>query len=215
MTLVLALNASNHLLATLAADRFVASWPWYIVRAAGFVAAGLLFLLMFSGIGQVTGFTYRFIEPIKAWALHKALAFALAASIAVHVLFLLIDKYLPFTIQQILVPFASDYSNKVPLFGLALGGAAVALGVLAMYGVALIILSSLGWIDTKKGVWRILHYLGYVVMLFVFLHALAAGSDLKYGTFRAAWIAVGLVLVIAVISRLWRAGTLRKQKRND
>jgi hypothetical protein len=61
----------------IATHRVASSWPWYIIRAAGFTAAGLIILLMLSGIGQVTGFTYRFIAPIKAWAIHKALALAL------------------------------------------------------------------------------------------------------------------------------------------
>jgi sulfoxide reductase heme-binding subunit YedZ len=214
MTLTLALQTTTHLFATSAtqdaAQRFSASWPWYVVRAAGFVAAGLLILLMLSGIGQVTGLTYRLIEPVKAWALHKALAFALVASIAMHVIFLLIDKYLPFTIPQVLVPFLDHYNNNVPLFGMTLGIIAVGLGILAMYGVLIIVASSLGWIDTKKGLWRKLHYLGYVVMLFVFVHALGAGSDLKYGTFRAGWIMLGLIILLAVATRLWRAGTLKK-----
>ena len=35
-------------------NRLSTSWPWYIIRAAGFISAGLLVLLMLSGIGQVT-----------------------------------------------------------------------------------------------------------------------------------------------------------------
>ena len=190
--------------------RVAATWPWYIVRAAGFTAAGLLTLLMLSGIGQVTGITYRVLEPIKAWALHKALALALCAAIVIHVTFLFFDHYISFSIVQVLVPFASNYSNHTSLFGIALGGFSLALGILAAYGVVILVLSSLGWIDTKKGTWRKLHYISYLVMLFVFIHALGTGSDLKYGAFRSAWIAIGLVLVLAIISRLWRSGTLSK-----
>lgn len=217
MIAITALQATGHLLASstvqTAGQRLGESWPWYAVRAAGFIASGLLFLLMVSGIGQVTGLTYRFIEPLKAWALHKALAFALAASILVHILFLLIDKFLPFNLVQVLVPFASNYTNGVPFLGMALGGFAVGLGILAMYGVAVLIASSLGWIDTKKGAWRVLHYISYAVVVFVFVHALTTGSDLKYGTFRAAWMFAGFILIVAIASRLWRAGTLKKHDR--
>jgi predicted ferric reductase len=197
--------------AATATDRIAHNWPWYVVRGAGFTAAGLLILLMISGIGHVTGLTYRFIEPIKAWAIHKALAFALCASIVVHIVFLLIDKFLPFSLLQILVPFTSGYTNKVPLLGVSLGVVATGLGVLAMYGVALIVASSLGWINTKKRAWRWLHYLSYFVMLAVFVHALAVGSDLKYGSFRLIWLLIGGVLLLAVVSRLWRAGTMRRK----
>lgn len=84
------------------------------------------------------------------------------------------------------------------------------LGILAMYGVAIIVASSLGWIDSKKRIWRWLHYLGYFVMFAVFVHALSVGTDVRYGSFRLAWIALIALVVIAVVSRLLRAGTLRK-----
>jgi predicted ferric reductase len=196
---------------TVVSHRVSESWPWYVIRGAGFVAAGLIILLMLSGIGQVTGLSYRYIEPIKAWAIHKALAYALCVSIVIHVGFLLIDKFVPFSLVQILVPFASHYNNGTKFAGISFGSIAVTLGVLAMYGVAIIVASSLGWIDTKKKAWRKLHYISYLVALFVFIHAVSAGSDLKYGTFREVWICTGMVVVLAIILRLWRAGTVKKK----
>jgi hypothetical protein len=80
-----------------AGKRVGAEWTWYVIRAAGFTAAGLIVLLMLSGIGHVTGFTFRFIEPIKAWLIHKALAYALCVAIAIHIGFLLIDHYIHFS----------------------------------------------------------------------------------------------------------------------
>lgn len=185
------------------------SWTWYVIRAAGFVAAGLLFLLMISGIGQVTGLTYKIIEPVKAWALHRALALALCGAIAVHVGLLLIDKYLPFTVAQAFIPFVSHYSNHTKLLGVGMSSVGVALGILAMYGVAVVVASSLGWIDSKKNLKRQLHYISYFVILAVFVHALSVGSDLKYGLFREAWIGVSALLLLMIVSRLWRAGTLK------
>jgi len=193
-----------------ASTRIKESWTWYLIRAAGFTAAGLLILLMLSGIGQVTGLTYRFIEPLKAWVIHKALAIALCIAIAIHVLFLLVDAYLPFTLTQVLVPFVSRYSNGSSLFSFKLGFIAVALGVFAMYGVALVVATSLGWIDSKKRLWRKTHYVSYFIIIAVFIHALGTGSDLKYGLFREAWIAVSLILVVAVASRLWRARVVKR-----
>jgi DMSO/TMAO reductase YedYZ heme-binding membrane subunit len=197
-------------LTVVATHRFATSWPWYVVRGAGFVAAGLIVLLMLSGIGQVTGLTYRFFEPVTAWAIHKALAYALLASIAIHVIFLLIDKFLPFSLAQVLVPFASTYSNKTSLFGLPLGWFGVAAGILAMYGVIIVVASSLKWIDTRKKAWRFLHYLSYAVAGLVFIHALQVGTDLRYGSFRLGWILLGLIVIAAVITRIWRAKTLVK-----
>lgn len=192
-----------------------ASWLWYVIRAAGFVAAGLLILLMLSGIGQVTGLTYRFLEPVKAWAVHRAMALALCAMIVVHVGLLLIDKFVPFSLAQVLVPFQSHYTNKSTLLGVSLGSWAVTLGILSMYSVAVIVASSLGWIDTHKRTWKWLHYLSYFVILAVFLHGMSVGTDLRYGTFRTVWIGLFAIVLLGVISRLARAGTLRRKRRDD
>ena len=214
MTLTILVPTMIHFAAAspidIAVQRVGVSWPWYVTRAAGFIAAGLLVLLVLSGIGQVTGLLYRFIEPIRAWAIHKALAFALCASIVVHVGFLLIDKFLPFSLAQILVPFASAYNNGTSLWGVALGGAAVSFGIIAMYGIVVVVLSSLGWINTKKTAWRKLHYLSYAVAGLVFLHAVYIGTDLKYGLFRQLWLGLGGLIAVGVVVRLWRAGVVKK-----
>lgn len=179
------------------------------------MAAGLLILLMLSGIGQVTGLTYRVLEPVKAWAVHRAMALALCATIVLHVGSLLIDKFVPFSLLQVLVPLASQYTNGSKLLGVSFGGWAVGLGILAMYAVAIIVASSLGWIDTHKRTWRWLHYLSYFVILAVFLHGMSVGSDLRYGTFRTIWVGLFVIVLIGVISRLARVGTLRKRRSSD
>jgi DMSO/TMAO reductase YedYZ heme-binding membrane subunit len=137
----------------------------------------------------------------------------LCVAIAIHIGFLLIDHYLPFTLAQILVPLVSHYSNHTELFGLPLGGIAVTMGILAMYGVVILVATSLGWIDSHARTWRVLHYLSYVVVLLVFFHVAYSGTDVKYGLFRNAWIGLGLVVVAAIAVRLWRAGTTAKIRR--
>jgi sulfoxide reductase heme-binding subunit YedZ len=192
-------------------QHIIATWPWYLTRASGLTAAALLILLMFSGIGQVTGLWYRFAEPVTAWAIHKALGYALAVAIAIHGGTLLIDHFLPFSLIQVFVPFASTYSNKVPLFGLALGVLGVAVGILAMYGIAVIIVSSLVWVESKKRTWKLLHYVSYGVIILVFLHGLLVGTDLKHGAFRLLWLSAAGLVALAILIRLWRVGTLRTQ----
>ena len=195
---------------TIASSRVASSWQWYLIRAAGFVSAGLLIMLMLSGIGQVTGLTYRFLEPVKAWALHKAMALALCVSLVIHIGMLLFDHFVSFSLAQLLIPFLSHTNNATTFVGIALGGLAVTFGILAMYGIVTIVLSSLGWIDTRQKTWRWLHYLSYGVVVLVFLHGLYVGTDLRYGIFRATWIVFGLVLVLAILSRLRHVGSLRK-----
>ncbi len=183
--------------------RAKASWPWYITRAAGFVAAFSLVALMLSGIGFITGATFKFLEPLTAWATHKAIAYVFGVSIVVHGVALLFDKYVPFTIAQVLVPFMSNY-RKLTIDGYHLGSLYVALGIIAMYFVLAIILTSILWMDKKPHTWKIFHFLAYLTMIFVFFHALYLGTDLTHGVFRILWIVFGVAVAIAIVYRLRR-----------
>jgi len=187
--------------------RALTSWPWYLVRASGIIAAISLVILMLSGIGSVTGHTFRFLEPITAWASHKALGIVFGISVLIHMIGLLFDHFVPFDIPSLLVPWLSNY-KPVTIFGMQLGSLFVALGVLAFYGVALVVISSLLWIEKKPFLWKIAHLLSYVVMIFVFIHALYLGTDLSTGIWRWLWIAIGGGVAIAVVARLWRAKTI-------
>ncbi len=183
--------------------RAKSSWPWYITRASGFVAAIALIFLMLSGIGFITGTTFRFLEPLTAWATHKAVAYVFAASLVIHGTALLFDTYVPFTVAQVLVPFLSPY-REVTIGNYHLGSLYVALGIIAMYFVLAIILSSLLWIDKKPHTWKLFHFLAYLTVIFVFIHALYLGTDLAQGIFRIMWIMFGVGVAVAVVFRLRR-----------
>ncbi|HEV2403726.1 MAG TPA: hypothetical protein VGS08_06025 [Candidatus Saccharimonadales bacterium] len=188
------------------------SWPWYIARGAGLTAAVLLILLIFSGIGLVTGFTYRLLEPVAAWAVHKAIALAFGASVCIHVFALLFDHYVGFSLWQLLIPFLSHY-KPVTIGGMYVGSLYVALGVYAFYIAAIVILSSIYWKEKRPYLWQGLHYLGYLLVILTFFHALYLGADLQHGWLRWLWITLGVALFIGIVMRLRRFGTLgRRQK---
>lgn len=182
------------------------SWPWYLTRSAGLVAALLLVILILLGIGQITGHTYRFMEPLTAWKVHRAVAIAFGFSVVIHVFSLLFDKFEPYNIWQLLVPFDSKYQTVV-LFGHHLGSFYTALGILAFYASVVIILSSLLWMQRKPKTWRLLHYTGYLLVCLVFIHGLFLGTDLLHGTLRVLWIGSGIIILIGIIFRLRRART--------
>lgn len=190
-------------------QRAKTTWPWYITRAAGLTAAVLLVLLVLSGVGLVTGYTFRFLEPLTAWATHRALGLAFGIAVLVHIVALLFDRFVPFTIAQVLMPFASNYRD-LTVGRWHLGSLYVALGIFAFYGLLAVIISSLLWIDKKPYTWRALHFLTYLVMIFVFVHALYLGTDLAHGIFRILWIVMGVVVAIAIIHRLRRARSYPK-----
>ncbi|MEP7204580.1 MAG: hypothetical protein ABI716_00105 [Candidatus Saccharibacteria bacterium] len=188
-------------------QRIAVSWPWYLARAAGFVAAAALFILILSGIGLVTGGMFRILEPLTAWASHRALGIIFGVAAIIHVGSLLFDRFVSFRLVDILVPWVSDY-KPVTIAGFHLGSLFVALGVLSFYLVAIIIVTSLAWIDKKPLVWKFVHLLTYLVLIFVFVHALYLGTDLTDGVLKLIWIFVGLIMALAVLLRLRRVKTI-------
>jgi hypothetical protein len=186
------------------------SWSWYATRASGLVAALLLILLILSGIGQVTGMTYRIVEPLAAWGLHRALGIAFGASVVVHIVVLLFDKFAPFTLIQVLIPFKSNYM-PVTIAGHYFGSLYVACGVFAMYAAAIVILTSLFWIDKMPVLWRLSHYLSYLLVILIFFHGLFTGTDTRHGLVRLIWWFCGCVLILGIFSRLRRAWTINRR----
>ncbi|MEI7522519.1 MAG: ferric reductase-like transmembrane domain-containing protein [Candidatus Saccharibacteria bacterium] len=192
--------------ATKLAERVGKSWSWYLTRASGLVAALSLILLMISGIGQVTGFMFRILDPITSWASHRALGLTFAISVIIHIVSILLDKFVHFSIANVLIPFSSSY-RPVKLFGINFGSLYVALGISSFYMAMMITLTSLLWIDKKPKLWKLVHWLSYVVMFEVFLHALNLGTDLAAGFLRWAWIALAVAIIASIIHRLIRART--------
>lgn len=187
--------------------RAKSSWPWYVVRASGFIAAASLIILILSGIGQVSGYTYRFLEPLTAWATHRALGIAFSVSVLIHMFGLLFDNFTSFHILDLFIPWLSNYKT-VTLFGMDVGSIYIALGVLAFYLTAIVVIVSLLWVEKKPRLWKWTHLLSYLIMIFVFIHALYLGSDLTDGLPRLAWIAGGIVVAFGIVYRLWRAKTV-------
>ncbi len=188
-------------------ERAKTSWPWYVARGSGLVAAAALVILLLSGIGQVTGYSFRFLDPITAWATHRALGIAFGLAVVAHLVSLLFDHFVPFTIWQLLVPWLSPYKPLV-IGNVQLGSFYVALGVLAFYLVTIVIITSLLWVEKKPYLWKLIHLLSYIIMLFVFVHALYLGTDLADGPFRLLWMLVAIGIAGAGVYRLWRAKTI-------
>ena len=182
------------------------SWPWYIARGSGIIAAITLILLMLSGIGQITGTTFRFLDPIIAWASHRALGIVFGISIGAHIISLLFDSFLKLSIVDALVPWVSDY-RPVTVFGVPLGSLYLALGIIAFYLSLAIVVTSLLLISKKPYFWKIIHLTSYIVLALVFFHALYIGTDFAHGWLRVAWIVAGICLALFSVVRLRRAFT--------
>ncbi len=139
---------------------------WYVARAAGLVAFGLLTLSVWLGLAMSTRLATRLQKRLFGW--HQTLAWTGLSMLGLHAGALLLDPTLHFGLPSVLVPFASAWKPG-----------AVAAGVVAGW-LTLMLVASFRlrrWIGQKG--WRRLHYASFVAFVLALGHALTAGSDLK------------------------------------
>jgi len=176
---------------------------WYLARSSGMVAAVLLVASFIWGVLMAT----RALKPIDrpAWmlAMHRWFSGLAVTATALHLVGLVADSYVHFGAKEILVPMTSTWKPV-----------AVTLGVLSMYILATVQITSLMMKRMPKRVWRGIHYSSYALVWLVFIHAGLSGSD----TSNRAYQIVALVLAIVVTTvavlriRLGRYSAARRTK---
>jgi predicted ferric reductase len=159
---------------------------WYLARASGLVAWGLVTATVVWGLtlsGHVLGR-----RPRPAWILdlHRHLAALSLAFTGVHLAALVADGYVHFGPAELLVPLASGWH---PL--------AVAWGVLGMYLLVAVQATSLAVRQLPRRAWRAVHRAAVVVFGLVTVHALAAGSEA--GNPAARWFAFASLGLVAFL----------------
>jgi sulfoxide reductase heme-binding subunit YedZ len=139
---------------------------WYLTRAAGLMGYFLIWLSTAWGLVVSSKILDPFMERGFTYDFHEFLSWLGLAFIGIHVIVLMADKYLPYTIWQVLIPFLSPYR---PLW--------VGIGVIAFYLSLLVTITF--YLKAKIGVdaFRKIHYLSLVGYIGATLHGLYAGTD--------------------------------------
>lgn len=172
---------------------------WYVARATGYVAWALVATSVISGLLLSTRLTNG--RPTPAWILdfHRFLAGASVVFTGLHLVGLVADNYVHFGVADILVPFASSWKTG-----------AVALGVVALYLLVAVEVSSLYMRRLPRRVWRAIHLSSYVVFWSATFHLITAGTD---ATNPASRIATALTMAVVVFLTLVRALSGRGSRR--
>jgi predicted ferric reductase len=158
---------------------------WYLSRASGLVAWVLLIGSLVLGVLLAT----RALKPLDrpAWLLsmHRWFSGLAVTATVVHLLALVFDGYVQFGAKEIFVPMASTWQPG-----------AVAVGVVAMYVMALVQVTSLMMKRLPKRLWRAVHMTSYLLVWTATVHAGMAGTDATNRVYQA----VALLLTIAAVS---------------
>ena len=168
---------------------------WYVARATGYVAWGLVTASVVAGL-LLAGRSMRR-RPGRAWTLdlHRFLAGAAVVFTGLHIAGLVADNYVHFGIAEVLVPFASRWRSS-----------AVALGVVSVYLLAAIELTSLFMRHIPRRIWRGVHLTSYLLFWLTTFHLLTAGSDRTNPASRvAAALAMAAVVSLTIVRIARRA----------
>jgi len=163
--------------------------PWYIARSAGLVAWSLLTASVIWGLTMSTRSRPFGHRPRPAWMLdlHRWLGGLATIFVGVHVVAILADSYVHFSLLSALVPFVSSWRP-----------AAVAWGVVGLYLLLAVELTSLARRRLSKRVWRAVHFASFPLFLTATVHALTAGTDAGSWLFVTA--ATTSVLAVAALT---------------
>jgi DMSO/TMAO reductase YedYZ heme-binding membrane subunit len=165
-----------------------AQFWWYTARAGGLVAWALATASVVWGLllsGRITR------KPKPAWVLdlHRFLGALTVVFVGVHVLAIWLDSFVHFGPAELFVPLASSWKPG-----------AVAWGVVALYLLIAIEVTSLLQRRIPRRLWRAVHLSSFGLFAFATIHALTAGTD--SGSTPVIWFAIFSTLLVVNLTVL-------------
>ncbi len=157
--------------------------PWYATRLLGLLSYLIITGSVVYGLLLSTGILDAIAHRTVSFTLHQDLS-AIGLGLAmVHAAMLVLDRSVPFTVAEVLVPFIGPYR---PLW--------VATGQVALY-LSIVVVASFSLrkrLGQKR--WRTLHYVTFLAFLAATAHGLMAGTDTA-----APWAFWGYLVATAMV----------------
>ena len=168
---------------------------WILLRAAGIGSYLMLFLSIAWALIATTSVVTKHISKLSANLFHAFVASTGLSPLGVHLGLLLIDEFMPFSLADLTVPMASEYR---PI--------AISAGVIAMYAMVAVMVSS--WLRKRLGTvwWRRLHLMAVPTFILALLHGAFAGTDTERPWMFTIYAATGLIVVFLTPVRAFTYG---------
>jgi DMSO/TMAO reductase YedYZ heme-binding membrane subunit len=175
---------------------------WYVTRGAAATAYLLLTAVMAFGIIL----SFRGLEGLmrgwRVYDLHQVLTLLLLGFVGLHLATLYLDPFEPFSLLKLVWPFAETYR---PL--------GTALGVLTLYLLVLVALSSWGRRLLSTRLWYLLHLASYVAFVLVTIHGLLTGADSRTPWMLGVYTGSSALVVILTLGRIYFATQAARERR--
>jgi predicted ferric reductase len=140
---------------------------WYLSRGSAFVAMVLLWLSMAMGTIITNKLARLWPGGPPAFAIHEFASLLGLVVALFHAMVLIGDRYIAYTVPQVLMPFAS--LNYRPTW--------VGLGQIGFY--LWLVVSFTFYIRRQLGnrAWRLIHFASYISYILALIHGLTSGTD--------------------------------------
>ena len=165
---------------------------WLLTRSAGVGAYLMLYLTVAWGLLATTSLVAKRVSKRSSTLFHGFVASAGLLLLALHLIGLLLDRFVPFEPLDVLVPYRASYRPF-----------ANALGIVAMYATVVVVASS--WVrrQLRPALWRAIHLLAVPAFAMALLHGVLAGSDsARVGMTLLYWITGCSVLFLVIVRAL-------------
>jgi sulfoxide reductase heme-binding subunit YedZ len=163
---------------------------WYVTRAAGLTA----YLLMWFSTVWGLAVSSKVLEPVLqsafSYDFHEFISLLSIGFLALHIVVLLADQYLPFSVAAVLVPFIAPYR---PLW--------VGLGIIGFYLTLLVTVTFYLRRRIGSKTFRAIHLASFAAYVLSALHGLLAGTDSSLVTVRLMY--VGTTLAVVFLTVYW------------
>lgn len=163
---------------------------WNLLRAAGIGAYVMLFLSVAWGLVATTGVVTKRISKPASNLFHQFAATTGLVLLGIHMALLLIDEFVPFDALDLVIPLRGEYRP---------GG--VGLGIVAMYMVVVVVVTS--WVKSSISVrwWRAIHLLAVPAFTLALAHGVFSGTDTERWWMWAMYVSTGLIVVFLALVR--------------
>jgi predicted ferric reductase len=161
---------------------------WYVTRSAGILAYLLLWLSTVWGLAVPSRIIQPVLEPGYIFDFHQFISLLSIGFALLHILVLTLDRYLPYSTLQILIPFLSPYR---PLW--------VGIGVISFYIILLVTVTFYLRTRISMNAFRTIHVFSLVGYLGVTLHGFFAGTDSPLLSMQLLYRGTALVVVFLTV----------------
>lgn len=183
---------------------------WFVARSSGIVAWALVTLAVCWGLMISTKAAAKASQPSQVMDLHRFFGGLAVTFTGIHIVGLVMDSYIQFSLIEFVVPFTLKEENQ----WFEGAESAVAWGVLALYLLLAIEITSLFMKKLPKPVWRQIHRTSLALYVLATYHGITAGTDTGNIWYQMLMLAsINIVAFLAILLALARRKSQKPAKR--